>query len=94
LTTRGDVRDLSILSAAGLHVLDELAFDLDKRGITTTTVAVQPGSLARRLLYLAGLDQRLVVLDASLPVCSDRGGAPVTSGTNATFTRRSARPAR
>jgi hypothetical protein len=87
------VRDLSILSAAGLHVLDELAFDLDKRGITTT-VAVQPGSLARRLLYLAGLDQRLVVLDASLPVCSDRGGAPVTSGTNATFTRRSARPAR
>jgi hypothetical protein len=46
-------------------VLSDFAADLNSRGITTT-VAVQRDSLARRLLYLAGLDQHLIVLDIVL----------------------------
>lgn len=65
-----DLRGLTMLSAAGLHVLSDFAADLNSRGITTT-VAVQRDSLARRLLYLAGLDQHLIVLDAPLSTSSD-----------------------
>src|SRR5689334_19087341 len=54
-----DLRNVTILSAAGLHMLGELAVDLGQEWISTA-VAVQPASIARRLLYLAGLDQRLV----------------------------------
>jgi len=61
-----DLRSVTILSAAGLHMLGELAVGLGQQWISTA-VAVQPESIARRLLYLAGLDQRLVVLDAPLP---------------------------
>lgn len=65
-----DLRPLTILAAVGLHMLGELAVGLNGRGVTTV-VAVHPGSLARRLLYMAGLDQRFVVLDVPLQAVPD-----------------------
>jgi anti-anti-sigma regulatory factor len=58
-----DLRELTFLSAAGLRMLGEIAGMLTEQGIATT-IAAEPGSLTRRVLYLAGLDRRAIVIDA------------------------------
>lgn len=57
-----DLRELTFLSAAGLHMPGELTDVLIGRGIDTG-IAAEPGSLTRRVLYLAGLDRRAIVLE-------------------------------
>lgn len=58
-----DLREFTFLSAAGLRMLGDLADTLAAQGITIG-IAAKPGSLTRRVLYLAGLDRRAVMLDA------------------------------
>jgi anti-anti-sigma regulatory factor len=61
-----DLRGFAFLSAAGLRMLGELADALSAQGIAIG-IAAEPGSLTRRVLHLAGLDRRAVLLDAPEP---------------------------